>query len=229
MFRQMGVSSVTWLSISRELRLPAMYPDAVATAVIALFWLFIAVRGVIRGTRRPGRPNWTVVILYLLLAIGGEGFFAQALCATGVIKPRSSFQWPAGYVSGVVATEDGNQIVPLTPVSRIQIYDSQWHFITGWYVNTGGGDFKVQPSPEGMIEVFTARGRRHYSFTQDGHLISSEGYSADFSSLTGGESLVVPTSPFLWIFSSPFLSWGVGAIGLIGLVITKKIDPTVKL
>jgi hypothetical protein len=207
-----------------------MYPDmAVFIAVIALFWLFNAGRGVIRGMRRPGRPNWTVVVLYLLLALGGEGFFAQALCATGVIKLPSSLQWPAGYVSGVVATEDGKQIVPLTPVSRIQIYESQWHFINGWYVNTGGGDFKVRSSPDGVIEVFTARGRRHYSFTQDGHLVSSESYSDDFLSLPSGESLVVPTSPFLWVFSSPFLSWGVGAIGLVGLIVTKKIDPTVKL
>lgn len=202
---------------------------AVFIAGIALFWLFNAVRGVIRGMRRPGRPHWTVVFLYLLLALGGEGFFAQAFCTTGVIKLPSSFQWPAGYVSGAVATEDGKQVVPLTPVSRIQIYDSQWHFITGWYVNSGGGDFKVQSSPDGVIEVFTARGQRHYSFTQDGHLVLSESYSDNFMSLPRGESLVVPTSPFLWVFSSPFLSWGVGVIGLVGLIITKKIDPTVKL
>jgi hypothetical protein len=198
-------------------------------AVVAILWLFNALRGVIRGMRRPGRPNWTVVGLYLLLALGGEGFFAQALCATGVIKLPSSFQWPAGYVSGVVATDDGKQIVPLTPVSRIQIYDSQWHFVTGWYVNTAGGDFKVQSSPDGVIEAFTARGRHHYSFTQDGHLIASGSYSDGFWSLPSGESRVVPTSPFLWVFSSPIASWGIGAIGLVGLIVASKIDPTVKL
>lgn len=207
-----------------------MYPaNAVFIAVIAIFWLFNAVRGVMRGMKQPVGPKWTIVVLHLLLALGGEAFFAQALCTTGVIKLPSSLQWPAGYVSGVVATEDGKQIVPLTPVSRVQIYDSQWHFITGWYVNTGGGDFRVQSAPDGMIEVFTARGRRHYSFSQDGHLISSESYSGGFESVPSGESLVVPTSPFLWVFSSPLLSWSVGAIGLVGLIVTKTIDPTVRL
>jgi hypothetical protein len=207
-----------------------MYPDtAVLIVVIALIWLFAAVRGIKRAVTSIGRPKWMVVVLYLLLALGGEGFFAQSLCTTGVIKLPPSFQWPAGYVSGVTATEDGKQVVPLTPVSRVQIYDAQWRFVTGWYVNTGGGDFKVQSSPGGLIEVFTARGRRHYSFSQDGHLISSGGYSDEFSSLPGGESLVVPTSPFLWIFSSPFLSWAVGMIGLAGLLVVSKIDPTVRL
>jgi hypothetical protein len=206
-----------------------MYPDTASfIVVIALIWLFAAVRGMARALTRIGRPKWIVVTLYLLLVLGGEGFFAQSLCTTGVIKLPSSFQWPAGYVTGVAATEDGMQVVPLTPVSLVQIYDAQWHFVRGWYVNTGGGDFKVGYSSNGLIEVFTARGRCHYSFSQDGHLVSSGGYSDDFSSLPGGESLVVPTSPFLWIFSSPFLSWGVGMIGLAGLLVVSKIDPTVR-
>jgi hypothetical protein len=36
--------------------------------------------------------------------------------------------------------------------------------------------------------------------------------------------VVVPTSPLLWVFSSPFLSWGLAVIGFVGLAILKKID-----
>jgi hypothetical protein len=86
------------------------------------------------------------------------------------------------------------------------------------------GDFKVQYSPDGVIEVFRARGEHHYSFTEDGHLISSTRILPNsFSSLPKGQSVVVPTSPLLWVFSSPFLSWGVMVIGFVGMAILKKI------
>jgi hypothetical protein len=82
---------------------------------------------------------------------------------------------------------------------------------------------KVQSSPDGVVEIFTARGAVHYSFTQDGRLVSSASLPEPFLSLPRGESFIVPTSPFLWVFSSPFLSWGVGVIGLVGLAILEKV------
>jgi hypothetical protein len=45
-----------------------------------------------------------------------------------------------------------------------------------------------------------------------------------FATLPKGQSVVVPTSPLLWVFSSPFLSWGVMVIGFVGMAILKKID-----
>jgi hypothetical protein len=197
--------------------------EAAFIVFLSLFWLFSDLRGAVRDLKRASRSKWIVGVMYFLLFIGGEGFFAQALCTTGVLKLPPSFQWPAGYVRGVVTQEDGKQIVPLTPVARVQIYDSQWHFIRGWYVDTGGADFKVRSSPNGVVEIFTARGGVHYSFTQDGNLLSSGGSPEPFLSLPRGESVIVPTSPFLWVFSSPFLSWGVGVIGLVGLASLKKL------
>jgi hypothetical protein len=87
------------------------------------------------------------------------------------------------------------------------------------------GNFKVQYSPDGAIEVFTEKKARHYSFTQDGHLVASERIPREtFSSLPTGEMVVVPTAPLFWVFSTPFLSLGVAVIGSIGLAILKKID-----
>ena len=137
----------------------------------------------------------------------------------------ASYEWPAGYVSGVVTAADGTHIVPLMPSGRLQIYDAKWHFIRGWNVDAGGGNFKVGLSPDGVIEVFTARGEHHYSFTQGGQLISSETFAEPYSSLPEGESVVIPTSPLLWVFSSPFLSWGVALVGFVGVAILKKSRP----
>jgi hypothetical protein len=193
-------------------------------ALFAGFWLFLAGRGMAREFKKTDRFKWIVAVMYLLILVGASGFFAAALSATGVLKLPTSREWPAGYVSGVVTAADGKYIVPLVPSGRVQLYDSQWHFIRGWNVDAGGGDFKVQYSPDGVIEVFTARGEHHYSFTEDGHLISSTRILPNsLSSLPKGQSVVVPTSPLLWVFSSPFLSWGVMVIGFVGMAILKKI------
>lgn len=173
-----------------------------------------------------GRPfKWIVGVTYFLILIGASGFFATALSAVGILKLPCSREWPAGYVSGVVTELDGKYIVPLVPSGRVQLYDSQWHFIRGWNVDAGGGDFKVQCSPDGLIEVFTARGEHHFSFSEDGRLIASTTILPGvFSGLPKGQSVVVPTSPLLWVFSSPFLSWAVMVIGFVGMAILKKIN-----
>jgi len=198
-------------------------PFGLLMAAFTAFWMFLCVRGLARALRAPDQAKWIAGLMYLLVLVGAGGFFAAALSATGIIKLPSSYEWPAGYVRGGVTTADGKYIVPLMPSGRLQIYDSQWHFIRGWNVGTGGGNFKVQCSANGVIEVFTATGEHHYSFAQDVHLIGSESLPEPFSLLPDeGQSVVVPTSPLLWIFSSPFLSWGVAVVGFVGLAVLKK-------
>jgi hypothetical protein len=192
-------------------------------ALFAGFWLFLAARGMVREFKRSDRFKWIVAVMYFVILIGAGGFFAASLSATGVLKLPSYREWPAGYVRGVVTAADGKYIVPLVPSGRVQLYDPQWHFIRGWNVDAGGGDFKVECSPDGLIEVFTARGERHYSFTEDGHWVAPRTLPETFASLPSGDSVVVPTPPLLWVFSSPFLSWGLAVIGFVGLAILKKI------
>jgi hypothetical protein len=196
-------------------------------ALFVGFWLFLAARGMTRGFREEAdRFKLIVWVMYLLILIGAGGFFAAALSAVGILNLPTSLEWPAGYVRGVVTAEDGKYVVPLIPSGRVQLYDAQWHFIRGWNVDAEGGDFKVQCSPDGKIEVFTARGEHHYSFTEDGDLIASTtSLPEDFSASPQGQAVVVPTSPLLWVFSSPFLSWGVALIGFAGIVVLKKIGP----
>jgi hypothetical protein len=67
---------------------------------------------------------------------------------------------------------------------------------------------------------------RQGTFTEDGYLIASTTALREaLSALPQGQSVVVPTSPLLWVFSSPFLSWGVALIGFAGIVILRKIAP----
>ena len=195
-------------------------------ALFVGFWLFLAARGRASEFKQAGRFKLIAWVMYLLILIGAGGFFAAALSAVGVLNLPTSWEWPAGYVSGVVTAEDGKYIVPLIPSGRVQLYDAQWHFIRGWNVDAAGDEFKAQCSPDGKIEVFTARGEHHYSFTEDGYLIASTTtLPEDFSALPQGQAVVVPTSPLLWVFSSPFLSCGVAVIGFAGIAILRKIGP----
>ena len=161
----------------------------------------------------------------LLVLVGAGGFFAAGLSAVGVLKLPSSVEWPAGYVTGVVTMADGKYVVPLVPPGRVQLYDPQWHFLRGWHVDAEGGDFRVRCSPDGLIEVFTARGNHYYSFKENGELISATtATDSEFSSLQNtGRSVVVPTPAPLWFLSSPFLSWGVALVGMAGMALVRKL------
>jgi hypothetical protein len=186
-------------------------------------WLCLAAL-MITGMLKPGRKtNALVVALGLLAMIGFAGFFGEMLSAVGEIRLSNSTEWPAGYVTGVRTTASGKYVVPLVPQGRVQIYDSKWHFLRGWNVDALGGSFKVAPTAEGTINVFAARGKRRFTFSEDGVLISAATMSEQFDSLSNeGQTVIVPTAPLLWVFSSPAISWGVGAIGFIGLVLVKK-------
>src|SRR5260370_4225429 len=142
-------------------------------ALFAAFWLFFAGRGIAREFSRAGRSKWIAGIMYFFILVGAGGFFAAALSATGVLKLANSREWPAGYVNGVVTAVDGKYILPLVPSGRVQVYDSQWHFIRGWNVGAQGGGFRVQDSPDCVIGIFTARRGHPYFFSQDRPLIPS--------------------------------------------------------
>ena len=192
--------------------------------LFAAFWLLMAARGMAREFRGEDRSKWVTGLMFCLVMVGAGGFFAAALSATGILKLPLSYEWPAGYVRGVVTAEDGKYIVPLVPSGRVQLYDPQWHFIRGWQVDAEGGDFQLQSTPNNLIEVFTARGEHHFTFSEDGRLMSSEHLTGSFQARpNNAQWIVVPTVPWLWIFSSPFLSWGVALVGFAGLAILRKI------
>jgi hypothetical protein len=192
-------------------------------ALFAGVWLYCAVRDVTRQFKWGHRSNWFIGLMGLFVLIGASGFFGAGMSAVGFLKFPNSFEWPAGNVCGVKRTTDGKYVVPLVPSGRVQIYDADWRFLRGWHVGAHGGDFKVECPATGGIEVYTGRGQHHYSFTENGELISATTYSGADSPQDSGSCVVVPTSLLGWIFSSPFISWGVAVTGWVGLWIFKKL------
>jgi hypothetical protein len=188
-------------------------------------WLTLVGSMIIIELKKARRTKWLIFVSGLLIFIGFAGFFAEMSSAEGMLELPKSYEWPAGYTSGIVTTPSGLYIVPLVPEGRIQLYDSNWHFLRGWNVDAMGGDFKVFTEPDAKIEVLTARGAHRYTFTENGDFLSVASLSDSYSSLPkGGQSLFVPTSPLLWIFSGPAISWSVGVFGFIGLGAVKKFN-----
>jgi hypothetical protein len=169
-----------------------------------------------RFISRPDFSRPAGWIMSLLLVIGGGGFYASLLAAVGPIRLPNSWEWPAGFVRGVIRTADGKFVVPIRPVGRIQIYDPQWRFLRGWNIEALGGPFKFACTPNGTIDVFSLRGMRHYSFTQEGLLLSTDKFELPLPPLPKGQWMMVPTSPLLLIFFHPAVLLFLAGIGFWG-------------
>lgn len=201
----------------------------VAAIVLVLLvggtWAILATVGPLSARRTRGWRRWVSVPAQGFLVVGGLGFFGCALSAVGGLNwlPHS-FEWPAGYCKGVVSTPGGLRVVPHTASGRVQVYDSDWRFVRGWHVYAGGGVFKIVEASDVRIEVVTARGDWHYVFGIDGEQLSKQEYTPkQYSSFPDkGAPAVVPTAPWLWVFSSPFISWGVMMLGIGGLVLLNR-------
>jgi hypothetical protein len=202
-----------------------MYMVAILLTVL-IGGTFIVCAALIPFSSKRGRGwwRWLTITASCLLVVGAGGFFGSALSAVGGLNwLPSSFEWPAGYAGGVVSTPEGLHVVPHTPSGRIQVYDANWTFVTGWHVDAAGGTFKLLAPAEGHIAVITARGQWQYVFDMDGRLISKNSYRPESygSFPEEGVSVVVPTAPWLWVFSNPVISWAVGATGMVMLIVIR--------
>jgi len=179
------------------------------------------------GERRSRRILRVIAVLFMVY--GGLGFLAQWLSAAGGLSFLPSwFEWPLGSVSGVVRDKSGRYIAPHTHTGRIQVYDRDKKFVRGWTIDAGGGTFKLHMTEDDLIEVFTARGDRHYVFRHDGTLVRDGTYSPrSYSDLAPESQLTVRfNTPFILLpFSHPVAGWELGVLGVIGLIVlrlTKK-------
>jgi hypothetical protein len=187
------------------------------------FFLCLFILQIARKIKKAGRPSWFAVVMWSLMLVGCVGFFGALLAADGILKFPKTFEWPAGYVKGVARMANGDHVVPLKSSSRLQLYDEKWRFLRGWHVDTLSSDFKVECPSDGLIEVYTAKGRHLYTFTEQGERVSSTKYDGDFESLPASDSYVaIPTSPAGWLFSGQFISLGIYCFGLLGLGIEEK-------
>jgi len=197
-------------------------PFGWTVAGFAVVWIALAIRRISNQTKRGERFNWLVWLGGFFVVLGAAAFFGAALSSLGMVKLPPSFEWPPGYVNGVVTLPSGLHIVPLEPSGRVQIYSSDWRYLRGWQVAAEGGPFKIVTSRPEEIEVYTLRGDHHFTYSEAGDLLATETSIQPYDSLpNAGRSQVVPTSPLLWPFSSPFLSVGLVVVGGAGLRLSK--------
>jgi len=191
-------------------------------AAFAATWMALAIGCFSRQSKRGDPFNWIVWLGGLFVVLGAAGFFGAMLSSAGMLSLPPSFEWPPGYVSGVVTLPGGSRAVPLEPSGRLQIYDPDWRYQRGWQIAAEGGPFKIVTAQPEKIEVYTLRGRHHFTYSEDGQLLANETYTQPYGLvLSEGSSQVVPTFPLLWPFSSPFLSVGLVVIGGMLLTLSK--------
>ncbi len=158
-------------------------------------------------------PQFVKYVAKTLMVIGMGGFLLTWLSAAGGVNwLPPSFEWPVGYSDKVIETGNGLYVVPL-PCSRIQVYDPNWKFMRSWYVDAGGGSFVIVPSGQDEIDVYTSRGTMFYSFNTNGVLVNASKYYDRISVPNRGMSFWVPTSPWLLVFTGPFISLFVAVLG----------------
>lgn len=194
-----------------------MTSTIVFTILIAGAFILVAASIPFSSQCETGWKRWLAILGSFFLVVGATGFFGSALSAFGGLNCLpNSFEWPVGSSEGVISTPEGKHIVPLTSCGRIQVYNPDWSFVTGWPIDAAGGTFKLLWPTDGSIEVVTARGNLRYVFDMEGRLISKDSYKPDtydsFPDL--GQPVVVPTSPWLWVFSKPGYSWAALVIGM---------------
>jgi hypothetical protein len=165
----------------------------------------------------PGWRRWPVLLGGALIMVGIVSFMGQAASATGGLNwLPETWQWPVGSADGVITTQNGLHVVPTIAAGRVQVYDPEWHFLRGWHIGPGAtGVFALRPLERDQFEVFTARGDNRYVFNTNGKLISSGKYPGeDYETVSqAGRPAAIPTSWWLWAFSSPDRSMLVGMAG----------------
>lgn len=162
--------------------------------------------------------RWLGLPSCLLVFLGAGGFFGQALSAVGGLDwlPRS-FEWPAGRAESALTTSGEIRVVLIKGAGRVQVYDSNWHFLLGWPVRN---PLRLRLINDHAVEVLT-KGERGFTYDLTGNLLSQARYRVPEwislqDSLPLDESVWVPTRPELFFLSSPLWSWLLLAAGFAG-------------
>jgi hypothetical protein len=181
-----------------------------------------AAAALLAGLRERGLRRVLWLLCASLILYGGVAFFGQALSATGGLSFLGpSFEWPMGYVRGVVRDSAGRYIAIHGPAGRIQVYDNQGRFVRGWFVRTCGGSAKLRVIDNDYVEVFTAVRQRRFLFSPDGTLLQEGTYAPkSYDDLPFGPAIAMTfdTPWALSPFTHPLIAWGMVFLGMLGLL-----------
>jgi hypothetical protein len=178
--------------------------------VIFLGFLFAAINSHLKIWRyyKFSIARWLGVLGLMLVTYGVVGFgmsFGGAVGGLGWLP--KTIEWPVVYAAQILPVEDGRFVVALPNCGRVQVYDTEMRFLCGWQVDASGGSFKLLKAGRECFDLVVARSKRVMRFDVFGKLLSQTTYASDdYDSFPKqGVTGVVPTSFWLWGFTSPFL------------------------
>lgn len=93
------------------------------------------------------------------------------------LNSNQTFELPLSTANSIVVNSDGLIFIGLQHFSRIQVYDEKGDFVKNWRVDSEGGMFYLDISPNDSIIVYTARGGIKQTYNTDGLLLKTNRYS----------------------------------------------------
>jgi len=96
---------------------------------------------------------------------------------SGMLSPKSKsdfIEMPLGNPCGIVVNEKGRIFIGSCFYSRIQVYEETGEFDKGWFVNAGGGDFRIRLSNDDLIEIAPLRRKCIWGYSAEGVLLRTE-------------------------------------------------------
>ena len=121
-------------------------------------------------------------VAVLLGTIGFIGFMAGPVITLGGVEIPDEYELPLGDLEGIAVDSEGNIYCGAQFYHRVQVYDSEGHYIRGTFINSSGGAFRIRINPDDQLEVATARNDKLYRFEKNGTLVtelSDVGYYFD--------------------------------------------------
>lgn len=168
--------------------------------LILIAWLVGAVRWVTRGHLLGGA----------LMGLGALGFVgAFLLPAAGAWLQQ--IELPPFFETTSILGPGGRTFTATIPTARIQRYDSNGRFETGWFVHSAGGIFRIGLTVDGRIAVASARTKQVEFFNSDGSASGRPQPCAWFGGVQSG--VLQPSDCPVWgvTFVNPTQTTGPGA------------------
>jgi hypothetical protein len=110
-------------------------------------------------------------VAVLLGTIGFIGFMAGAFVGN-VVEIPDEFELPLGALEGIAVDSEGNIYCGVQYYHRVQVYNSEGHYIRGTFVDSAGGSFRIRINQNDELEVATVRNDKLYRFGKDGTLVT---------------------------------------------------------
>ena len=117
----------------------------------------------------------------LLLVLGGVGWFGGAFAM--LTRPEwlsGRVELPLGDLSGIAVDGQGRIYCGSPFYGRVQVYDADGRFLRGWFVDAGGGAFRLRVSPADELEVAAPRGSMYFRFDAEGNVLEEEADVPDY-------------------------------------------------